>query len=496
MQAPPPVPPSNPGNPCGNLDAGKLLDAPQALFRKARSTAASFGKLAFIGILMALLLIPMGMVRGLIGEREARRGEVEREVAGKWGGKQLLAGPILTVPYRTYSTDDKGRTDTAVQYAHFLPEDLEVLGILAPEVRTRGIFAVPVFRGDLDISGRFARPSFAAWKVRDEDVLWGDAYVTLSLPDLRSVADASPFRWLEQGRHLAPDNLPGSPVYGGLQAATPLRVTEAAEAAGMAGTAGTAGRKEAESPAGGYPFKLKLKLNGSESMRAVPMGKRTRVVLRSSWASPSFDGAYLPDARSVNASGFQAEWTTLHLSRSFPQAWLGSQIGKADWEPFGFGVSLVLPVDGYQKAERCAKYAFLFILLTFLVFFLHETFSRIRIHPLQYLFVGFALCIFYLLLLALSEHIGFGPAYCAASAAVVSLVTAYGFAILGARRRALGLMAMLAGLYGYLYTLLQMEDYALLMGSLGLFAILAAVMLGTRKVDWYGAKPAGAEAGA
>lgn len=449
----------------------KIPETEDGFLAKAKSTSASFGKLAVIGGLILLLLIPTVMIQGLVREREGRRGEAEREVAGKWGESQVLVGPILTVPFRVHSLDANGKADTATSYANFLPEELDILSVLIPEVRKRGIFEIPLYQADLEISGSFKRPSLAAWKVKPEDILWDESYLTLSVPDLRSVAEAQPVEWLGQGRGLAPDNLPGRPVYGGLQAMAPLGVIPAEN---------------------GYPFKTKLKLNGSKSLRFIPMGKTTRVTARSPWSNPSFDGAYLPDSRTVNASGFQADWTTYHLSRSFPQQWTYSEISDKDWLPFGFGVDLILPVDGYAKAERCAKYAVLFILLTFLVFFLYETFDKTRIHPLQYLLVGFALCLFYLLLLSLSEHIGFGPAYGVAAAAVVGLITSYGLSILAARKRALGLGAMLVGLYAYLYTLLQMEDYALLGGSLGLFAILGTVMFLTRKVNWYGGKPVAA----
>jgi inner membrane protein len=465
MQDTQPTPQPGPGNP----DPARLLEGAGQLIDRVRGSTASLGKLALVGILMGLLLIPMGMVNGLIQEREKRRGEAEREVAGKWGGNQALSGPILTVPFRVHGTDAQGRPDTTLAHANFLPEDLDIAGTLVPEIRRRGIFEIPLFQADLEIKGRFLQPSFAPWKAKPEDILWDEAYLTFHVPDLRTVNDAAPVDWAGRAGNLAPENLPGSPVYGGLQTRVPMA------AAGPEG--------------GSYVFHARLRLNGSGSMKFVPMGKETRVAVKSPWATPSFSGAFLPEARTLNAAGFEAAWRTLHLSRSFPQGWLKGDVKPADWEAFAFGVDLLLPVDGYQKAERCAKYAVLFILLTFLVFFLYETFDRTRIHPLQYLLVGFALCLFYLLLLSLSEHAAFQYAYLAATAGTVGMITLYGFAILGARKRALGLGAMLTGLYGYLYTLLQMEDYALLMGSLGLFAIRAAVMFLTRKVDWYGGKP-------
>ena len=427
-----------------------------------KSSAASLGKMAFIGLLMSLLLIPVGMIKDLVTERESSRTSAETEVSGKWGGSQEIAGPILTVPYRVITPHEKGKADTTIEYAHFLPETMDVNGKLDPEIRHRGIFDVALFKADLDLEGRFAKPDFSGWRIPAENILWGDAYVSLSVPDVRSLADALPLEWNGATIAFAPDNYVGSPIAGGLQARAPM---------------------SAEVPAQGYHFKLHARLNGSGTMNFLPMGKETRVSITSPWKTPSFSGAFLPRDNQVGDDGFKARWMTLHLSRSFPQSWRAYEIGPKDWEPFAFGVELLLPVDRYQKTMRCAKYAILFIILTFLVFFLNETFDRKRIHPLQYVLVGFALCLFYLLLLALTEHIPFNLAYLAAGTGTVSLITGYGLAVLSTRKRALGLGAMLAGLYGDLFTLLQMEDFALLMGALGLFVILGTVMFLTRRLN-------------
>jgi inner membrane protein len=467
--------PDTGSNPDFRPDA--LADRP-SLLERARSGGGLLGKLIAIGLLILVLLIPMGMIKGLIVEREMRRGEAEREVTGKWGGSQLAGGPILTVPYRvlTEYRGEKGvvRIDTTVGHAHFLPEELDISGGMHPEVRNRGLFDVPLYRADIELKGRFAPPSFAAWKVDPRHILWEDAFLTFPIEDLRTVADARPVSWDGVDLPLAPENFPGSPASGGLQAKVPI-----------APVAGAMEERE------GFGFQVKLRLNGSGSLKFLPMGKETRLTLASSWNTPSFTGAYLPIDRTIGEDGFRATWKTQHFTRSFPQAWLDRAVSRGDWEPFAFGAELLLPVDRYQKAERCAKYAVLFILLTFLVFFVQETLHRRRIHPVQYLLVGAALCLFYLLLLSLSEHVPFALAYAAASAGVVLMVTCYGFTVLGARKRAWALGAMLAGLYGYLFTLLQMEDFALLMGSLGLFAILGAVMFATRRINWYDGKAGG-----
>ncbi|MDB5106687.1 MAG: hypothetical protein JWP91_4376 [Fibrobacteres bacterium] len=460
------------GNP--NMDGTRdgMVRTPWTALANAangKSGAASVGKLAFIGVLMALLLIPVGMIKDLVTERESSRSAAETEVAAKWGGAQEIAGPILTVPYRVITKNSLGISDTVIEYAHFLPETIKVDGRLEPEIRHRGIFDVALFKADLDLEGRFTQPDFSGWRIPAGDILWGDAYISLSVPDVRSLADALPLEWNGSTVAFVPDNYVGSPVTGGLQARAPMT---------------------ASAPAEGYPFKLHARLNGSGAMRFLPMGKETLVSVTSPWRTPSFTGAFLPRDNQVDGKGFRARWMTLHLSRSFPQSWRGQEVGPVDWEPFAFGVELHLPVDRYQMAMRCAKYAILFIILTFLVFFLNETFDRKRIHPLQYMLVGFALCLFYLLLLALTEHLAFNLAYAAAGAGTVGLITAYGLAVLSTRKRAMALGAMLAGLYGYLFTLLQMEDFALLMGALGLFVILGGVMFLTRKLNVDAAGPA------
>lgn len=432
-------------------------------FAKARQGAASIGKMAFIAALIGLLLIPVSMIESMIRERESNGASAEREVADKWGGPQQVTGPILTVPYRVFTQDAKGKSDTTIEYAHFLPEVLTVSGALKPEIRHRGIYDVALFNADLRLAGRFVPPDFSLWRVAPENVMWEAAFVTLAVPDVRALAGEVPLAWNGASSQCVPDNFAGSPVPAGLHAAVSL-------------SPNAAGKE-------GYAFETRLSLNGSGTMDFLPMGKETKVSLASPWQSPSFSGAFLPRANKVGAQGFSAEWATFHLSRSFPQSWRGWENTEKDWTPFAFGVDLKLPVDRYQKAMRCAKYAVLFIVLTFLIFFISETFDRRRIHPLQYVLVGCALCLFYLLLLAFTEQLPFAAAYAIATAGIVGLISAYAAAVLGGLKRAFGLGGMLAGLYAYLYTLLQMEDLSLLMGALGLFAILGVVMYLTRKLN-------------
>jgi inner membrane protein len=435
--------------------------------RRLRDSTAF--KLVVIGGLILLLLIPLGMVGSLITERQQRGSQAAEEVAATWGGRQVLAGPVLTIPYRVVEKDKKGKiTATWAFPVHFLPETLKVDGKIAPERRNRGIFEAVVYRADLQVSGTFLRPSFAQWRVDPQDVLWDQAYLSVGVPDLRGLRSGIGLAWGERQLQFEPGGAEPGFWDSGLRVPVP----------------GLRAGREGEY----YAFSFGLGLNGSQQLRFLPFGKQTTVSLRSPWPSPSFSGAFLPESRRVTDTRFDALWNVSWFGRSYPQQWSHQEAEnlapKASLESSAFGVDLVLPVDAYQKTERSVKYGVLFLLLTFLTFFLYEMFNPFSLHPVQYLLVGAALCLFYLLLLSISEHVPFGFAYLIAAAATVLLIGGYSIAILRGALRALLMTAVLGVLYGYLYVLLKLEDYALLLGSIGLFLILALVMFLTRRIDW------------
>lgn len=438
-------------------------------------------KMLVIGLLMLALLIPIVMVSGLISERQARHDQTAAAVADSWGLEQTLCGPVLRVPYRVHGKDEDGKDKTWTVQAIFLPEELMVNGRITPERRSRGIFEVAVYRAHLGWKGTFRRPSFADWGVAEEDVLWNEAELAFGVPDMRGLRRGVKIAWAGQGLDLAPGGAVEGMWSRGLRTAVP------GLAGGEAGADGKAGRT--------YAFSFDLVLDGSRSLKFVPFGQQTTVKLSSPWPDPSFVGAYLPESRRVGKAGFEATWSVPYFGRSYPQQWRATEattVAPQDaLAASAFGVDLFLPVDAYQKTERSLKYSMLFLLLTFLTFFLYEVFNPFSLHPLQYLLVGSALVLFYLLLLSISEHAPFGLAYATASAATVGLIGGYAAAILRGRLRALGTAAALAALYGYLYVLLQAEDYALLLGSVGLFAILALVMFVTRRIDWYAPRTGG-----
>jgi inner membrane protein len=428
-------------------------------------------KMLVIGFLVLLLLIPLGMVGSLVAERQSRSGQAAEEVAASWGRSQTLAGPVLTVPYVERTKNAKGVTVSKTNYdVRFLPETLEVEGDIATERRSRGIFEAAVYHTDLRWRGTFARPDFSAWRVPPEDILWQEAYLSVGVPDMRGITSGIDLTWGDRTLQLAPGGGEAGMWSSGLRVPIP----------------GLAESKPGEV----YAFAFDLGLNGSGSLSFLPFGKETRVALKSPWPSPSFKGAFLPAKRTVRGTGFEAAWNVSWFGRSYPQQWRIGDAGEVASEDAlnssAFGVELLVPVDAYQKTERARKYGVLFLLLTFLTFFLYEQFNPFSLHPVQYLLVGSALCLFYLLLLSISEHVPFGLSYLAAASATVLLIGGYSMAILRGALRALLMTVVLGALYGYLYVLLQLEDYALLLGSVGLFVILALVMYLTRRIDWTG----------
>ncbi|MCU1349218.1 MAG: Cell envelope integrity protein CreD, partial [Acidobacteria bacterium] len=400
-------------------------------------------ELIILGSLAIGLMIGLALIRSLVSERLQRAAAVRSEIASSWGQQQTIGGPVLVVPFVIHYTDGSGKPQVTTERARFLPQRLKTTGQLQPERRSRGVFDTVVYRADLGIAGAFARPDFSAWSVAPEDILWNEAFITIGVSDLRGLRGNPTFRW--RGRDLALSGGSGDAKLwpSGLTAAVPL---------------GTA-LADTE-----LPFAFNLRLNGSEEIHFLPLGGESVVELTSPWPDPSFTGAYLPESRSVSPSGFQARWSVSSLARSYPQQWRGSAEESTNAvnaiNASAFGVALFSPVGHYQKTERSMKYGALFIVLTFLTFFLYELLSPVTLHPVQYFLVGGALCLFYLLLLSISEHTPFAAAYAIASAATIALISSYGAALLQSRLRVLGLAAVLTLLYSYLYVLLQLEDWA------------------------------------
>ncbi len=428
-------------------------------------------RIVFISALAALLLVPLGLIDGVITERQDRRQEAVREVTSTWGDRQTVAGPLLVIPYlRKVTENDKDgvtKTRTETGYAAFLPESLRTGGRLRCETRYRGIYKVPVYSADLDISGAVARPDFSELGIDGKNVLWGRAYLSLRVSDARAIMNQVSIRW----NGMQAPFLPGAGEFAGKAAGIHVPMK---------------GRLSGER----FEFSTHLALNGSEELYFAPFGKETVVEISSNWGSPCFQGNWLPVERKISRTGFLAKWNIPYLGRNYPQQWKSDDGFDDAVLASCFGIKFIPSLDQYSMAKRSTKYGILFIALTFITLWLFEIVAKVRIHPIQYLLVGAGLALFFLLEISMAEHIGFAPAYLCATLLVTSLIYFYCRFILGGLLRSTILGTVVLLLYGYLYVLLMNQDYALLIGSICLFLVLAAVMLITRKIDWYSTQKA------
>ncbi|RMF01433.1 MAG: cell envelope integrity protein CreD, partial [Bacteroidetes bacterium] len=420
-------------------------------------------KLFVIGFLILLLLIPANMLQSLIRERESLRNSAIEEVSAKWGLAQTIGGPVISVPYTTSVIDSEGKTISRTGYAHFLPDEIVIDGELTPEQRYRGIYVVVLYQASLRINGHFGPLNAAALQIPVGDLHWEDALFTIGISDMAGVRDAISLVLNDTSLQFGPGTVTHDIFSAG--ASVPIDLSERPDE---------------------LRFAFNLQLNGSSTLSFLPFGKETRVSLSSPWTDPSFEGAFLPDERTVNDEGFRASWKVLHLNRNYPQQGEGAYIGKAadgrlalnasDYDyntkayqqaandPNAFGLRLLLPIDEYHKSMRTAKYAAFFIFITFLTFFFIEVLNRKRLHPIQYLLIGAAIILFYVLLVSIAEHLNFDTAYWISCALIVLLITGYSAFVLGNRKLTFLVAAMLLVLYGFFYSILQLQDYALLLG--------------------------------
>lgn len=432
-----------------------------------RSSASVTFKALTIGIIVLLLLIPLSMLRGLVSERAGMREQAYERIAEGWGGNLVLGGPILIVPtQRTYSDGEKTHTTRSQLYLLPARLNVELALTLEPEPRKVGIYSVPVYLSDARLTGEF---DFAALEpLLDQPgtaYLWHESRLLLPMSQVRSLREVRRASFDGGSLKLGPA---GRRILSGVEAAIDLSAfAQSGEVSGKAS------------------FDFQTVVAGSRDISLLPFGSETEVTLKSNWPHPSFQGAFLPARHTITDEGFTAEWQVLELNRTYRQAWGEGEVDEPMILGSSFGVGIYQTIDVYQRGERAIKYALLFIALTFLTFFAWEQLSRTRLHPLQYLLVGLALSMFYLLLIALSEHIAFSAAYVSAAAALVALIGVYVAGALDSKRRGVAAAGAMALIYGLLYVLVLSEDYALLLGAITLFAALAAVMLVTRRLDWY-----------
>jgi inner membrane protein len=435
-------------------------------------------KMIGVTLLILLLLIPLGMIHSVLRERLGRRNEAVTDITSSWGKAQNIIGPVLIVPYRYSFKSWKemptvgGKiekvevVETAVDNAYFLPSILAISGDITPTHLRRGIYQAVVYSGKLALSGEFAKPDFASLRIDEQNVLWDDALVSFAIPDLRGVKETLRLQW---GVGRAPLS-PGSKLKD-FPSGVHARVS---------------GLRESQ---GTLPWQLDLTLNGSGGIQFAPVGAQNKIELSSPWPDPSFHGAFLPSERKVTPDGFKAAWNVTFYGRDYAQQWTdqNSAAGLNSSSVAGslFGVNFLTGIDAYRNVERAIKYGMLFLVLVFAAFFLFELLSGLRIHPFQYALVGAALCLFYLGLLSLSELISFGLSYLATAAVTTLLIWFYSVKVLKSGKRTLIIVGLLAAIYGFLYVALQLQDYSLLFGTAGLFAVLAVVIYLTRNIDWY-----------
>ena len=422
-------------------------------------------RLLGIGALALVLQVPVLFIGDLVRERQRTRDDAVTEMASTWGGAQRLTGPYLIVPYRRAAGDGMAEST-----ATFLASDLQVTADLATLRLRRGLFEGPVYRSTVELAGTFRRPDFAQWGISADQVLWDQAEVAFDLSDVKAIHAGARLRWAEAELELQPGSGTRSGGRAGIHARLPR----------LAG--GEA-----------WPFAATLEFGGSVSLHVAPAAEVTVVALTGDWPDPSFGGAWLPEERELGDDGFSASWRISHLGRGYPQSWRDDAFDE-QIEAATVGVELLTPVDPYRQAVRSLKYSLLFLALTFGTAWLFEVLGGARLHLIHFALIGAAMCLFYLLELALSEHLGFPAAYAIAACAVVLTNGAYATSLLSARR-ALLLAGVLAALYAGMYVLLQLADYALLAGSIALFLILAGIMYATRTVDWHAAGSTPAKAG-
>jgi len=448
------------------------METPEAktLYSIFQTTTA---KMIMVGLLTLILLIPLEFVKNLINERAQRQDEVITEINDKWGQNVFFYGPILKVPYtyfeETVSINEKTK-ETVKQktaytnFAYFFPEELNAATKVSTKVLNRNNYESAVFSSSMKFSGNYIRPDFSSKAIASENIQWDKATILIKTTNLKSIKN-------EVKIDFGNSQYTFEPVYN----SDVKEVTEALETGYIDLTKVLINDNT--------NFNFDIAYNGSQQIKMVPIGKTTKVTMTSNWESPSFTGNFLPDdkTKKISSEGFSANWKILHINRAFSQQVFDT---LPDLSQYAFGVDFVIPVDQYQQNERASKYGFLVIGLTFLIFFLIQSVSKINIHIFQYSMIGLALILFYTLLISITEHSNFTTAYLISAAGIIVMIGLYSVSILRNRKFPLFISAALTALYSFIYVIIQLENYALLVGSIGLFVILGSVMYFSRKIDW------------
>ena len=410
-------------------------------------------KMMMVGILTIILIIPLALVQELIVERSQRQKEVITETTSKWGNSVYFYGPILKVPY-------KDPISGASNYAYFFPEELNnKTEVTMEKPLERSIYKSNVFSTKMQFNGKYTTPNFVSKGIPAENIYWNRAKIMIRTTNLKSLKD-------EVKMKLGNQNLTFESVASNTNDSIESLETNYFDY-----------RTIQENS----KFDFTIAFNGSKQIKIVPIGKTTAAKMTSNWGSPNFNGNFSPITRDIKTDSFEATWKVLHFNRPFAQQYYDAlpELGK-----YSFAVDFITPVDEYQQNERASKYGFLVIGLTFLIFFLIQSISKINIHIFQYSMIGIALIMFYTLLISITEHSSFSFAYLISGVSVIALISLYSISILKDRKFPMFIAMSLSVLYTFIYVIIQLEDYALLVGSIGLFLILAAVMYFSRKIEW------------
>lgn len=428
------------------------------------SSSNMYVKMIIVVIITFLLLIPASMIQNTISERENTQYAAIQEVSSKWADQQTITGPFISIPVTYYVRESLANEQTKVvqmtDYLHIMPKNLTINGKIIPNERKRGIYEVVVYESDLEISGSFSKMDLSGFNLEGKDLHLDKAEFVIGLNDLGGIEQSLELKLNDSIFPFNPGITSNQVVESGIRA--DIYYDPSADL--------------------NQPFKVQMKLKGSQLLYFTPVGETTDITMHSNWASPKFNGSFLPDERDSQGDQFTAHWNVLHLNRNFPQSWMGSRFSIQE---SSFGIDLLVPVDNYQKTYRSVRYAILFIGFTFLVFFFIEVMTKKQIHVIQYILVGFALVIFFTLLLSISEHLNFNLAFLISALATLMLVGGYLKSILKSLQLTSLIVGFLTLLYSFIFVIIQLEDYALLMGSIGIFLILGVLMYISRKIDWY-----------
>ena len=415
-------------------------------------------KMMIVGILALFLMIPLSMVHGLISERQNLYQGTTQEIAQSFGVSKTITGPFISVPYEVKLKSSDGKIDIIKRYIHLMPEDLEISGDIDTTIRQRSIYQLMAYHTVLNMKGSFKFDQILEDRsINPAAVFWEDAYVNLGISEPKGIEKRIEMTWGDTVLQFRPGLNTTDVVYQG--ASVPVSISADGE----------------------VDFNLDLHLKGSESLNFHPCGRNMSVTITSKCPNPGFFGDYLPN-HDITDQGFEARWDILESNKNIPQSWIGDSYNIQNAV---FGVNLFLDIEHYHKTYRSVKYAMLLVCLSFLSFFFIEVLNGRRLHPVQYGLIGLVMVVFYVLLLSLSEHLGFDMAYFIAAGSVLGLLFFYIQAGLRSMKLASLLCFILAAVYGFIYVILQLANYSLVVGSIGLFVFLALIMILTRKVDWY-----------